>query len=109
MLYRNSSSLMSGIVPEILLHTHHLENTQFKPFRTVETYNYLIIFGYEKFQNSFSRELLLVMVHDGHSPNINTINQLMKTCRIHASRRSLVSTYKVVVSYLSLAKNSISA
>lgn len=105
MLYRNSSSLMSGIVPEILLHTHHLENTQFKPFRTVETYNYLIkFFGYEKFQNSFSRELLLVMVHDGHSPNINTINQLMKTCRIHASRRSLVSTYKVVVSYLSLAK-----
>ncbi|GEQ67492.1 hypothetical protein JCM33374_g1157 [Metschnikowia sp. JCM 33374] len=105
-LYRNSSSLTSGIVPEILLHTHNLENKQFKPFRSVETYNYLIkYFGFDKFQNSFARELLLVMVEDGHKPNINTINQLLKICRIHANRRSIVSTYKVVINYLNLAKN----
>lgn len=104
-LYRNSSSLASGIVPDILLYTHHLDNVQFKKYRSVHTYNYLIkYFGYDKFQNSFARELLLVMAKDGHQPNIETINQLLKICRIHAKRRSLVSTYKVVINYLTLAK-----
>lgn len=104
-LYRNSSSLASGIVPDILLYTHHLDNVQFKPYRSVHTYNYLIkYFGYDKFQNSFARELLLVMAKDGHQPDIETINQLLKICRIHAKRRSLVSTYKVVINYLTLAK-----
>lgn len=105
LLYRNSSSLMSGIVPEILLYTHSLENGAFKPFRSAETYTCLIkYFGYDKFQNSFARELLLVMVKDGHKPTVNTINQLLKICRIHRSRRSIVSTYKVVANYLHLAK-----
>lgn len=104
-LYRNSSSLASGIVPDILLYTHHLDNDQFKPYRSVHTYNYLIkYFGYDKFQNSFARELLLVMARDGHQPDIETINQLLKICRIHTNRRSLVSTYKVIINYLTLAK-----
>lgn len=104
-LYRNLSSLASGIVPEILLYTHHLDNDEFKPYRSVHTYNYLIkYFGYDKFQNSFARELLLVMSKDGHRPNLDTINQLLKICRIHTNRRSLVSTYKVVINYLTLAK-----
>lgn len=104
-LYKNSSSLASGIVPEILLYTHHLENDHFKQFRSVHTYNYLIkYFGYDKYQNLFARELLLVMSRDGHRPNIETINQLLKICRIHSNRRSLVSTYKVVINYLTLAK-----
>lgn len=104
-LYRNSSSLASGIVPEILLYTHHLENTRFKPYRSVQTYNYLIkYFGYDKFQSSFARELLLVMAKDGHRPDIETINQLLKICRIHSNRRSLTSTYKVIINYLTLAK-----
>lgn len=105
MLYKNSSSLTSGIVPEILLYTHHLENSQFKEYRSVDTYNYLIkFFGYDKFQNSFARELILVMTRDGHKPNIDTINQLLKICRKHSNRRSLTSTYKAVMNYLTLAK-----
>lgn len=104
-LYRNSSSLTSGIVPEILLYTHHLDNAEFKPYRSTQTYNYLIkYFGYDKFQNSFARELLLVMSKDGHLADIETINQLLKICRIHSNRRSLVSTYEVVIKYLTLAK-----
>lgn len=103
--YRNSSSLTSGIIPEILLHTHHLENETYKPFRSAETYNYLIAyFGYNKFQNIFARGLLLVMAKDGHTPNIRTINELLKICRIHRRKRSLVSTYQVVINYLDLAK-----
>lgn len=102
--YRNSSSLTSGLIPEILLYTHHLENEKFKPFRSVETFNYLIaFFGYNKFQNFFARGLLLVMAKDGHTPNIHTVNELLKICRIHNKRRSLVSTYQVVTNYLNLA------
>lgn len=104
-LYKNSSSLESGIVPDILLYTHHLDNTEFKPFRSVDTFNYLIkYFGYDKFQSSFARELLLVMSKDGHKPNIGTINELLKICRKHSDRRSLVSTYSVVINYLVLVK-----
>lgn len=104
-LYKNSSSLSSGIVPEILLYTHFLENDQFKPYRSVDTYNYLIkFFGYDKFQSSFARELLLVMTKDGHRPNIDTINQLLNICRKHSNRRFLTSTYKVIMNYLTLAK-----
>lgn len=104
-LYRNSLSLTSGIVPEILLYTHHLHNDTYKEFRSVESYNCLIkYFGYDKYQNAFARELLLVMAKDGCRPNIDTINQLLKICRVHANRPFLVSTYSVIVSYLMLAK-----
>lgn len=104
-LYKNSSSLSSGIVPEILLYTHYLENDRFKPYRSVDTYNYLIkFFGYDKFQSSFARELLLVMTKDGHRPNIDTINQLLNICRKHSDRRFLTSTYKIIMNYLTLAK-----
>lgn len=104
-LYRNLSLLTSGIVPEILLHTHHLENSTYKNVRSTTTYNYLIkYFGYDKFQSSFARELLLVMSKDGHHPNIETVNQLLKACRIHSRRRRLTSTYHVILSYLTLAK-----
>lgn len=104
-LYKNSSSLTSGIVPEILLYTHFLENDRFKEFRSVDTFNYLIkFFGYDKFQSSFARELLLVMTKDGHRPNIDTINQLLNICRKHSDRRFLTSTYKVIMNYLTLAK-----
>lgn len=103
--YRNSSSLTSGLIPEILLYTHHLENERFKAFRSVDTFNYLIaFFGYNKFQNFFARGLLLVMAKDGHTPNIHTINELLKICRIHNKKRSLVSTYQVVINYLNLAQ-----
>lgn len=103
--YRNSSSLTSGIIPEILLYTHHLENDSFKPYRSVETFNYLIAyFGYNKFQNYFARGLLLVMAKDGHTPNTHTINELLKICRIHSKKRHIVSTYLVVTNYLNLAE-----
>lgn len=105
MLYKNSSSLASGIVPEILFFTHSLDNETFKPYRSVDTYNYLIkYFGYDKFQSSFAKELLLVMAKDGHRPNLELINQLLKICRIHSNRRFLVSTYRVIINYLNLVK-----
>ncbi|OBA19466.1 hypothetical protein METBIDRAFT_46102, partial [Metschnikowia bicuspidata var. bicuspidata NRRL YB-4993] len=105
MLYRNALSLKSGLVPEILLYTHRVDNEAFRPFRSTETYNYLIkYFGFDKFQSSFARELVLVMVHDGHAPNTNTLNQLLRICRVHSRRRSLVSTYKLVANYLGLAR-----
>lgn len=105
MLYRNSSSLASGIVPEILLYTHNLDQPQFKHVRSTESYNCLIkFFGYTKYQSSFARELLLVMVKDGHRPNLDTIHQLLRGCRVHSGRRQLVSTFAVVLRYLRLAE-----
>lgn len=104
-VYRNSSSLTSGIVSEILLYTHNVENEQFKPFRSAQTYNYLIkYYGFDKFQVSFARYLLLVMYQDGHQPDIDTINELLKICRVHVKRRALSSTYKVITRYLAVAK-----
>ncbi|KAK6204476.1 uncharacterized protein RJT21DRAFT_8708 [Scheffersomyces amazonensis] len=101
--YRNSSSLTSGIIPDILLYTHKLTNEEFKPYRSVQTYNYLIkFFGYDKNQNSFARQLLLVMNKDGHKPNIHTINNLLKLCEIHSHIRSTTSTYRNIYKYLVL-------
>lgn len=103
--YRNSSSLLSGIIPEILLYTHLLTNEEFKELRSVETYNYIIkYFGYDKFQASFARELMLVMAADEKQPNLETINQLIKICRLHSTRRSLVSSYSIILKYLHLIR-----
>lgn len=105
-LYKNSSSMSSGLVPDILLHTHKLTNTEFKPFRSVDTYNYLIkYFGSDKNQSKFARELILVMNKDGHSPNTETINSLLRSCRIHANIRSIQSTYSIIIKYLKLMKS----
>lgn len=104
-LFRNSLSTSSGVVPELLLHTHSLDNAEFAHLRTTETYNCLIkFFGYDKFQSSFARALLLVMAKDGHKPNINTIHMLLKVCRSHTQRRSLASTYNIVTRYLGIVK-----
>lgn len=104
-LYQNSLSLLSGLVPEILLHTHKLTNTDYKHLRSVHTYNFLIkYFGFDKHQSAFARELLLVMNKDGHRPNIDTINNLLKLCRIHSNIRSLTNTYYLVRRYLMLMK-----
>lgn len=106
MPYKNSLSLLSGIIPEILLNTHLLDNDVYKPFRSTDTYNSLIhYFGYEKKQSSFARELLLVMAKDGHSPNVDTMNELLKICRVHSKSKFLVSTYTVVANYLKIMKN----
>jgi ATPase expression protein 3 len=103
--YKNSSSLTSGIIPDILLYTHKLTNEKFKPFRTVHTFNYLIkYFGYTKNQSSFARELILVMIKDGHKPNIDTINTLLKTCQIHSHIRNNTNTYLVIMKYLRLCQ-----
>lgn len=104
-LYRNLSSLHSGIILEILLYTHKLTNTDFKPYRSVHTYNYLIkFFGYAKHQSSFARELLLVMTNDGHTPNIDTINNLLMLCQIHSDIRLVQNTYQIIIKYLRLIK-----
>lgn len=101
--YKNSLSLKSGIVADILLYTHRLDNEKFKQYRSVHTYNYLMhYFGYIKNQSSFARELLLVMNKDGHKPNIQTINNLLKLCRTHSNIRSITNTYDIVTKYLKL-------
>ncbi|CUM66395.1 uncharacterized protein PRCAT00004059001 [Priceomyces carsonii] len=103
--YRNSLSLENGIIPEILLHTHKLSNDEFKPYRSVHTYNYLIkFFGYDKNQSSFAREMLLVMNKDGHKPNTDTINSLLKLCQIHSHIRSTTNTYQIIMKYLKLSQ-----
>lgn len=104
-LYRNSGSLQSGIVPDILLHTHRLDNVAFRKCRSADTYNYLIkYFGHDKFQVSFAKELLLVMIKDGHVPNVDTINTLIKICKRHSVRRALTLSFSLVLKYLQLAK-----
>ncbi|KAG2735736.1 hypothetical protein G9P44_001950 [Scheffersomyces stipitis] len=104
--YRNSSSLTSGLVPDILLYTHKLTNDEFKPYRSVHTYNYLIkFFGFDKNQSSFARELLLVMNKDGHKPNIDTINHLLKLASTHSHIRTNTNTYQVIMKYLQLCQS----
>lgn len=104
-LYRNSLSLKLGIVARILLYTHSLENDEFRSVRSVHTYNYLIKwFGYDKNQSSFARVLLLMMRKDGHLPNTDTINNLLKCTQIHSHIRSNTNTYQVVLEYLRLAR-----
>lgn len=104
-LYQNALSLQNGIVPIILLHTHKLTNKEYKSYRSAHTYNYLIkFFGYDKNQSTFARELLLVMRKDGHSPNTETINTLLKICKTHSHIRSLTNTYQLVIKYLKLSK-----
>lgn len=103
--YKNLSSLSSGLIPQMLLYTHKLTNEEFKPYRLVQTYNYLIkYFGVDKNQSTFARELLLVMNKDGHKPNIDTINTLLRLCRIHSNIRSVQSTYYIINKYLQLVK-----
>ncbi|ODV77853.1 uncharacterized protein CANTADRAFT_54060 [Suhomyces tanzawaensis NRRL Y-17324] len=104
--YKNSLSLSSGIIAEILLYTHKLTNEEFRPYRSVHTYNYLIkYFGFDKHQSSFARELLLVMNKDGHKPNIDTINNLLKLCQIHSRIRSNTNTYQIIMKYLKLCRD----
>lgn len=105
-LYKNSLSLQNGLVSDILLHTHKITNTKYQPFRSVYTYNDLIkFFGYDKNQSSFARELLLVMNKDGHKPNIDTINNLLKLCQTHSKIRSISNTYQIIIKYLKLSKS----
>ena len=104
-LYKNSLSLMSGLIPDILLYTHKATNTKYKLVRSTDTYNYLIkYFGFDKNQSSFARELLLVMKHDGHQINIDTINNLLKLCLIHANIRTTTNTHQIVIKYLRLSR-----
>lgn len=103
-LYMNSSS-MNGIVNDILLYTHKLDNAQFKGKRTVKTYNNLIKFyGHDKNQSMFARTLLMVMEKDGILPNIDTINDLLKSVAITSHIRSNSNTFQLVIKYLKLAK-----
>ena len=104
-LYQNALSLQNGVIPIILLHTHKLTNKEYKSYRSTHTYNHLIkFFGYDKNQSSFARELLLVMRKDGHIPNTDTINILLKICGTHSRIRSLTNTYQLVIKYLKLSK-----
>ncbi|RLV94730.1 ATPase expression protein 3 [Spathaspora sp. JA1] len=104
--YKNSSSLQSGIIPQILLYTHRLTSHEFKDFRSTQTYNCLIhYFGYVKNQSTFARELLLVMKSDGHAYNIDTINTMMKILTTHANIRGVTSTYGLALKYLQLSSS----
>lgn len=99
--YKNSLSLQSGIIPQILLHTHKLSNEKFKPFRSTATFNHLIkYFGYDKNQSLFARELLLVMNNDGHVADFGTINNLLCVVKLHSRIRSNTSSYRLALKYL---------
>lgn len=103
-LYKNSSSL-NGIVNDILLYTHKLDNADFKHKRTVNTYNNLIkYYGHDKNQSIFARTLLMVMEKDHILPNIETINNLLKAVTITSQIRSNSNAFQLVIKYLKLAK-----
>ncbi|EGW32621.1 uncharacterized protein SPAPADRAFT_138987 [Spathaspora passalidarum NRRL Y-27907] len=102
--YKNSSSLQSGIIPQILLYTHKLTTHEFKEYRSTHTYNCLIhYFGSLKNQSTFARELLLVMKNDGHAYNVDTINSMIKMLSTHANIRGNTSTFGLVLKYLQLS------
>ena len=105
--YKNSLSLQSGIIPQILLYTHKLSNEEFKPFRSTNTFNHLIkYFGHDKNQSLFARELLLVMNNDGHSPDFGTINNLLSVVKLHSRIRSTTSSYRLALKYLEFGEKS---
>lgn len=94
--YRNLLSLLLGLVPDILLWTHDLSNPKFRPYRLVHTYNELIYWFGRKNQSLFARQLLLVMTHDGHSPNTDTINHLLRLAANHSHGRATTSTLSIL-------------
>lgn len=101
-LYENASSI-NGIVNDILLYTHNLDNVQFKNLRNVNTYNNLIKwYGYDKNQGLFARSILISMKKDGVDPNIETINTLLKSMRLGI--RGYSNKYILIVQYLQLCK-----
>lgn len=104
--YRNSSSLQSGIIPQILLNTHSITNNELKPFRSATTFNYLIkFFGCDKNQSLFARDLVLIMNEDGHHLNYQTIELMLKICVKHSRIRSNTNTFQLVLKYLRLAES----
>ena len=102
-MYADLSS-MNGIVNDVLLYTHNLDNNQFKSLRTVNTFNWMIkYYGLNKNQSSFARSLLLVLNKDGKLANIDTYNTLLKMIAMNS--RSISNHYKLIVKYLKLIKN----
>ncbi|RCK64267.1 ATPase expression protein 3 [Candida viswanathii] len=96
--YKNSLSLQSGIIPQILLHTHKLSNKEFKPFRSTTTFNHLIkYFGCDKGQDLFARELVLAMTKDGHELNRGTISNLFRILKNRSKIRSVRDTYRLTL------------
>ena len=45
------------------------------------------------------------MNKDGHKPNIDTINNLLKLCQTHSQIRSISNTYQIITKYLKLSKS----
>ena len=45
------------------------------------------------------------MNKDGHKPNIDTINNLLKLCQTHSKIRSISNTYQIIIKYLKLSKS----
>lgn len=93
--HRNLLSLLLGLVPDILLWTHDLSNPRFRSYRLVHTYNELIYWFGRKNQSLFARQLLLVMTHDGHAPNTDTINHLLRLAANHSHGRATTSTLSI--------------
>lgn len=98
---------LNGVVNDILLYTHKLDNKQFASRRNVETFNYLIkYYGFDKNQSIFSRTLLLVMKEEGILPNIGTFNNLLKSAMVNSHIRSTNSNkFAVILRYLKLVQN----
>lgn len=104
-LYENSSSL-NGIINDVLLYTHKLDNLDFKTKRSIKTYNNLIKwYGYDKNQSLFARLILVLMEKDGISPNIETINNLLKIITLTSQIRSVSNQFELILKYLRLCKH----
>lgn len=87
---KHTTSNLNGLVNDILLYTHNVDNKEFKHKRNVHTFNQLIeYYGFQKNQNLFTRHLLLIMKLDGVDPNIETFNNLLKMLTINSSIRSI--------------------
>ena len=98
------ASSLSGLIPQILLDSHKLTNTKFKPYRSTTTYNHLMhYFGVTKNQSFLARALILSMNRDGHSINTQTINVMLSIVRNQSRIRSKANSLLLVLKYLHLA------
>lgn len=106
---KHTTSNLNGLVNDLLLYTHNVDNKQFKHKRNVYTFNQLIeYYGYQKNQNLFTRHLLLIMKLDGVEPNIETFNNLLKMLKINSSIRSIDNSlvFSKILNILKLIESS---
>lgn len=103
--WQNASSL-SGIIPQILLDSHKLNNFEMAPYRSITSYNHLMhYFGVTKNQSFLARALIVSMNRDGHNIDTQTINTMLNIVRKQSRIRSRANLLQLVLKYLHLAND----